>query len=205
MPGSCLLTSALHSTLTQVDHRLPVWQEAARDVGETCLWIPHHQHWSSPSLRSYSPALFPLHQQLHPQSPVRQAPEVCGRHHAHWAHLGMSMPTCGRWPSSDLVQPEQPGALHFKDSGDGRRLQEEHSSHWTHTGESILTSSITVWYAAATAKDKSRLQLIMCSAEKVIGCNVPSLLSPLWQEAAVHQDQNHPRHEQFLPFCSWDP
>ncbi|KAF7651505.1 hypothetical protein LDENG_00110200, partial [Lucifuga dentata] len=42
--------------------------------------------------------------------------------------------------------------------------------------ESILTSSITVWYAAAaTAKDKGRLQRIIHSAERVIGCNLPSL------------------------------
>ena len=41
--------------------------------------------------------------------------------------------------------------------------------------ESILTSSITSWYAAATAKDKGRLQRVIRSAEKVIGCNLPSL------------------------------
>ncbi|KAF7643181.1 hypothetical protein LDENG_00244000 [Lucifuga dentata] len=41
--------------------------------------------------------------------------------------------------------------------------------------ESILTSSITVWHAAATAKDTGRLQRIIHSAERVIGCNLPSL------------------------------
>ncbi|KAK0131053.1 hypothetical protein N1851_034263 [Merluccius polli] len=41
--------------------------------------------------------------------------------------------------------------------------------------ESILISSITIWYAAATAKDKGRLQHIIHTAEKVIGCNLPSL------------------------------
>ena len=41
--------------------------------------------------------------------------------------------------------------------------------------ESILTSSITIWYIAATAKDKSRLQRIICSAERAIACNLPSL------------------------------
>ena len=41
--------------------------------------------------------------------------------------------------------------------------------------ESILTSSITIWYAAATAKDKGRLQRFIRSAERVIGCNLPSL------------------------------
>ena len=83
--------------------------------------------------------------------------------------------------------------------------------------ESILTSSITIWYAAATAKDKSRLQCIIRTAEKVISCNLPTLedlhtsrtlrrvrkivadpshtghslpATPLRQKAAVHQDQN---------------
>ncbi|KAL6108711.1 uncharacterized protein ACO6RY_11995 [Pungitius sinensis] len=40
---------------------------------------------------------------------------------------------------------------------------------------SILCSSITVWYAAATAKDKGRLQCVIRSAERVIGCNLLSL------------------------------
>ncbi|XP_010792459.1 BRCA1-associated RING domain protein 1-like [Notothenia coriiceps] len=33
--------------------------------------------------------------------------------------------------------------------------------------ESILTYSITIWYAAATAKDKGRLQRVIRSAEKL--------------------------------------
>ncbi|KAK0131395.1 hypothetical protein N1851_033888 [Merluccius polli] len=41
--------------------------------------------------------------------------------------------------------------------------------------ESILTSSITIWYTAATTQDKGRLQRIIRFAEKVIGCNLPSL------------------------------
>ncbi len=40
--------------------------------------------------------------------------------------------------------------------------------------ESILTSSITIWSAAATAKDKGRLQCIIHSTEKVIDCPEPS-------------------------------
>nr|XP_008303569.1 PREDICTED: uncharacterized protein LOC103375141 [Stegastes partitus] len=46
---------------------------------------------------------------------------------------------------------------------------------YTSVIESIITSSITIWHAAATAKDKARLQRIIRSAEKVIGCNLPSL------------------------------
>ena len=91
--------------------------------------------------------------------------------------------------------------------------------------ESILTSSITIWYAAATAKDKSRLQCIIRTAEKVIGCNLPTLedpeaseedcgrllpprtlsvsVTPLRQKAAVHQDQHLSPQKQFLPFRCW--
>uniref|UniRef100_A0AAV2KDK0 Alkylated DNA repair protein AlkB homologue 8 N-terminal domain-containing protein n=1 Tax=Knipowitschia caucasica TaxID=637954 RepID=A0AAV2KDK0_KNICA len=53
--------------------------------------------------------------------------------------------------------------------------------------ESILTSSITVWFAGATVRDKQRLQRIVRSAEEVIGRSLPST-TPLRQEAAVHQD-----------------
>ena len=41
--------------------------------------------------------------------------------------------------------------------------------------ESILTSSMTIWYAAATAKDKCRLQRIIHSAEKVITTSHPCM------------------------------
>ncbi|KAK3511626.1 hypothetical protein QTP70_013648 [Hemibagrus guttatus] len=40
--------------------------------------------------------------------------------------------------------------------------------------ESVLTSSITVWFTAATARDKAKLQRVIHSAEKVIGCSLPS-------------------------------
>uniref|UniRef100_A0AAV2M4V1 Alkylated DNA repair protein AlkB homologue 8 N-terminal domain-containing protein n=1 Tax=Knipowitschia caucasica TaxID=637954 RepID=A0AAV2M4V1_KNICA len=41
--------------------------------------------------------------------------------------------------------------------------------------ESILTSSITVWFAGATVRDKQRLQRIVRSAEEVTGRSLPSL------------------------------
>lgn len=44
------------------------------------------------------------------------------------------------------------------------------------SSESILTSSIYIWMAVSTAKDKGRLQQIIRSAKKVISCNLPSLL-----------------------------
>ncbi|TWW79772.1 hypothetical protein D4764_10G0008020 [Takifugu flavidus] len=41
--------------------------------------------------------------------------------------------------------------------------------------ESILTSSITVWFAGATVRDRLRLQRVVRAAEKVIGCRLPSI------------------------------
>ena len=64
--------------------------------------------------------------------------------------------------------------------------------------ESILTSSITVWYAAATAEDKSRLQRIRRCAEKLIGCNLPSSGPAQLQDSeACRQDCGR-----LLPSCS---
>ena len=68
--------------------------------------------------------------------------------------------------------------------------------------ESILTSSITIWYTAATAKDKSRLQRIIRSAEKVMGCNLTSLqdlyASRTRRRAGkIVADPSHPGHNLF--------
>uniref|UniRef100_A0AAV2KPK4 Alkylated DNA repair protein AlkB homologue 8 N-terminal domain-containing protein n=1 Tax=Knipowitschia caucasica TaxID=637954 RepID=A0AAV2KPK4_KNICA len=50
--------------------------------------------------------------------------------------------------------------------------------------DSILTSSVTVWFAGATVRDKQRLQRIVRSAEEVIGRSLPSL-QDLIQASAV--------------------
>ena len=73
--------------------------------------------------------------------------------------------------------------------------------------ESILTSSITIWYAAATAKDKSRLQRIMHTAEKVIDCNLPTLEDlhtsrSLRRARKIVADSSHPGHSMFQSFSS---
>uniref|UniRef100_A0AAV2IZW3 Uncharacterized protein n=1 Tax=Knipowitschia caucasica TaxID=637954 RepID=A0AAV2IZW3_KNICA len=55
--------------------------------------------------------------------------------------------------------------------------------------ESILTSSITVWFAGATVRDKQRLQRIVRSAEEVIGRSLPSLQDLLHVAAARGQTE----------------
>ncbi|KAK3569850.1 hypothetical protein QTP86_006063 [Hemibagrus guttatus] len=72
--------------------------------------------------------------------------------------------------------------------------------------ESILTSSITVWFAAATARDKAKLQRVIHSAETVIGYSLLSLqelyISRSQRRAAkIAADPSHPGNEllQSLP------
>ena len=40
--------------------------------------------------------------------------------------------------------------------------------------ESILTLSINIWFPAAMVKDKTRLQRVICSAERLTGWALPS-------------------------------
>uniref|UniRef100_A0AAV2L7E9 Alkylated DNA repair protein AlkB homologue 8 N-terminal domain-containing protein n=1 Tax=Knipowitschia caucasica TaxID=637954 RepID=A0AAV2L7E9_KNICA len=56
-----------------------------------------------------------------------------------------------------------------------RQLRKAKLQFYTAIIESILTSSITVWFAGATVRDKQRLQRIVRSAEEVIGRSLPSL------------------------------
>ncbi|CAL9683591.1 unnamed protein product [Knipowitschia caucasica] len=73
--------------------------------------------------------------------------------------------------------------------------------------ESILTSSITVWFAGATVRDKQRLQRIVRSAEEVIGRSLPSLQDLYVARARgragrITADPSHPAHGLFQPLPS---
>uniref|UniRef100_A0A8C6PAK0 Reverse transcriptase domain-containing protein n=1 Tax=Nothobranchius furzeri TaxID=105023 RepID=A0A8C6PAK0_NOTFU len=73
--------------------------------------------------------------------------------------------------------------------------------------ESILNSSIAVWYAGATVRDKHRLQRIVRSAEKVIGCSLPSLQDlyvsrTRGSAGRIAADPSHPGHRLFEPLPS---
>ncbi|KAJ8361742.1 hypothetical protein AAFF_G00427970, partial [Aldrovandia affinis] len=72
--------------------------------------------------------------------------------------------------------------------------------------ESILTSAITVWFGSSTARDRTRLQRITRSAERIIGCNLPSIQDLYHtrsrkRTAKIIADPSHPGHHilQALP------
>ncbi|GAA6101478.1 uncharacterized protein LOC117538897, partial [Tachysurus ichikawai] len=70
---------------------------------------------------------------------------------------------------------------------------------YTSIVESILTSSITIWYSTATGKDKSKIQSVIRSAVNVSGCNLPPLQDlytsrTLKRAVKIISDPSHPGH-----------
>ena len=68
--------------------------------------------------------------------------------------------------------------------------------------ESILTSSIIVWFGNATQKDISKMISVIHSAQKIIGMSLPSLESIyndrlLSRTKSIVSDNSHPAHEYF--------
>ena len=73
--------------------------------------------------------------------------------------------------------------------------------------ESILTHSIITWFPAAAAKDQAKLQRVIRSAERVIGCPLPSLKSlhdtrALRRARKIMADPSHPGHGLFISLPS---
>lgn len=67
---------------------------------------------------------------------------------------------------------------------------------------SILTYCRMVWYADSTVADKKSLQQVICSAEKIISCSLPSLddivsSRHLSRDKNIIKNSTHPGHEQF--------
>ncbi len=68
--------------------------------------------------------------------------------------------------------------------------------------ESILTHSIINWFPATAARALRKLQRVICSAERVIGCPLPSLKSlydsrTLRRARKIMADPSHPGHGLF--------
>ncbi|KAI4904345.1 hypothetical protein NFI96_009497 [Prochilodus magdalenae] len=41
--------------------------------------------------------------------------------------------------------------------------------------ESVLTTSITIWFGSSISQERTKLRHIIRTAERIIGCNLPSL------------------------------
>ncbi|XP_060793488.1 uncharacterized protein LOC132896569 [Neoarius graeffei] len=68
--------------------------------------------------------------------------------------------------------------------------------------QSVLCSSITVWFGSVAKQEKNRLQRTIRSAEKIIGVNLPSIqdlyLSRVRKRAGnISADPSHPGHKLF--------
>nr|XP_033468764.1 mas-related G-protein coupled receptor member A4-like [Epinephelus lanceolatus] len=68
--------------------------------------------------------------------------------------------------------------------------------------ESVLTYNITVWYAGCSAVDKKALQRVVRTAQRIIGCSLPSLEDIatscyLSRATKIIRDPSHPGHHLF--------
>ena len=68
--------------------------------------------------------------------------------------------------------------------------------------ESVLTFSIVVWFGNASKGDKEKLQKVVSTAEKIIGCSLPSLEEIYIQRVKnkalkIVKDHSHPANSLF--------
>ena len=69
--------------------------------------------------------------------------------------------------------------------------------------ESILTYCICVWFASCTELEKSALQRVVKSAQRIIGCPLPSMeelynTRCLRKALKIQKDPTHPGHALFV-------
>ena len=75
------------------------------------------------------------------------------------------------------------------------------------TVESVLTNGITVWYGNTSAHDRKAIQRVVRTAEKIIGCSLPSIeeiheTRCRKKAMSIIKDLNHPGHHLFTPLQS---
>ena len=69
--------------------------------------------------------------------------------------------------------------------------------------ESIITYCICVWFSSCTAAERKALQQVVNSAQKIIGCPLPSLeelcnTRCLKKATKISKDPSHPGNEHFV-------
>ena len=73
--------------------------------------------------------------------------------------------------------------------------------------QSVLCSSITVWFGSATKLDRLRLQRVVRTAEKIIGTSLPAIQDLAHDRlrkraGSIVEDPSHPAHHLFTPLPS---
>ena len=73
--------------------------------------------------------------------------------------------------------------------------------------ESILTSSITVWFGNAAQHDRDLLQGVVDTASRIVGCQLPSLEAlysrrMIGRARKIVHDPDHPANHLFEPLPS---
>ncbi len=144
-----------------------------------------------------------------------------------WSHSGFwAAPSPRIWSGTLTLSPwwERPSRVCFLRQLRKCNLpQELLKQFYSAIIETVLCSSITVWFGSATKRDIRRLQRTVRTAERIIGAPLPSFTPPergkgqrkslwtltpsslslwtvaLWPALQITEHQNSQAQEQFLP------
>ncbi|KAK3545335.1 hypothetical protein QTP70_004062 [Hemibagrus guttatus] len=129
------------------------------------------------------------------------------RHRSHWAStkfLGVDLAEDFTWSlNTSSITKKAQQRLYFL-----RRLRTAHlpplilTTFYRGTIESIRSSCITAWFGNCTVLDRKTLQRIVCTAEKVIGVSLPSIMDIystrcIRKANSIVDDPTHPSHTLF--------
>ncbi len=137
-----------------MDQQLPDRQATASEAGKIHIQHPYHQHWCPSGLRSLPTAL----------------------HSESFRLLGTTISQDLKWDFHiDSIVKKAQQRLHFLRQLRKFNLpQELLKQFYSVIIESIICTSITVWFSSATQSDHRRLQRVVRTAERIIGTTLPS-------------------------------
>ncbi len=114
-----------------------------------------------------------------------------------WSHSGSWAP-----PSPTIVRKAQQRLYFIRQLRKFNLPQELLKQFYSAIIESVLCTSITVWFSSATKSDLRRLRRVVRTAERIIGTTLPTLqelyLSRVSKRAGkITLDPSHPAHSLF--------
>ncbi len=164
-PPPAQTNSALRAHLRlSVDQQLPDRQAAASEAGKY-IQHPYDQHWSV-DFRRNPPALPPLTIINSSVTAVES-----------FRFLGATISQDLKWDNNieSIVKKAQQRLYFLRQRRKFNLPQELLKQFYSAITESILCTSITVWFSSATKSDLRRLRRVVRSAERIIGTSLPTL------------------------------
>ncbi|TWW57365.1 hypothetical protein D4764_07G0000840 [Takifugu flavidus] len=138
-----------------MDYKVPDLHEAAGEAGEYHIQHPVNQHWRPPGFMDDTTVI----------GHIREGEESAYRREVEQLAIW-----CGF-----IRKKAQERMYYLCQLRKSNLPQELLIQFYTAIIQSVLCSSITVWFGSATKQDRNRLQQTVRTAERVIGTSLPSV------------------------------